>query len=333
MTAKYLISAVIPAYNNGKYITRAIESVLTQSYKPFEVIVVDDGSTDNTKEVVSSFGDNVIYIQKENGGASSARNAGVVAAKGDWIAFLDGDDQWLEDRLQNQVLLLEKEPKLNWVSSNYINCLCVSGRKAPYNPTKRVENILNGRLTLSYYDAVVKDISGWTGTMLIKKEAIIEAGLFSKDYQVAEDLDMWWRIACRNERIGIIAEPAAIYHMQIDGSITKNRFAAELYGELFTRHRKIANEFGKSKQFDKMAAFLLKRWLRSMLFHTDRAADIRYLLHNCDSCLSVFYRIVFNVASSFPVATSTILRAISKISRKFKIRRRLVPPPDKMKKG
>ncbi len=333
MTGSYCISAVIPAYNNGKYIGRAIESVLAQSYKPLEVIVVDDGSTDNTKEIVASFGDEVRYIHKDNGGASSARNAGILAAKGDWVAFLDADDQWLPCRLKNQVLLLEKAPSLNWVSSNYINCLCLSERKAPYNPVRRIESILKGRLSLSYYDAVIRDVAGWTGTMLIKKNCLIEAGLFNDNYQLAEDLDMWWRIACRSEQIGIVAEPAAIYHTQIGGSITKKRFAAELYGDLLTRHRTIAAEFGKSEQFGKMANFMLTRWLRSMLFHKDRAEEVRFLLARCGNFLPIPKRQVFFTATATPALTATILRTISKISRKFNLRRRLVPPPDKMKKG
>ncbi len=89
----YAVSVVIPAYNAEKYIGRAIDSVLAQTRQPDEIIVVDDGSTDNTPNAIKSYGSKVYYIHQENGGASVARNTGIEAAKSEWIAFLDADDE------------------------------------------------------------------------------------------------------------------------------------------------------------------------------------------------------------------------------------------------
>ncbi|MDF1839516.1 MAG: glycosyltransferase family A protein [Planctomycetota bacterium] len=100
-------SVVIPAYNREGIVGRAIQSALDQSYAPFEILVADDGSTDRTAEVIASFGAPVTLISRENGGAPAARNSGVFAAQGEWIAFLDSDDYWTEDHLKNMAAAIE----------------------------------------------------------------------------------------------------------------------------------------------------------------------------------------------------------------------------------
>ena len=100
MNKAICISAIIPTYNREKTITRAIDSVLAQKYPAAEIIVVDDGSTDNTREVVNRYDERVCYVNQDNRGAAAARNAGVSKAKHEWIAFLDSDDYWFPDHLQ-----------------------------------------------------------------------------------------------------------------------------------------------------------------------------------------------------------------------------------------
>ncbi len=103
------VSVVIPAYNSSDVISEAIESVLSQTYKDFEIIVVDDGGTDNTEEIIRSYDFPVNYIKQENGGAAVARNTGMHAARGDYIALLDSDDIWLPSKLEKQIEFLERE--------------------------------------------------------------------------------------------------------------------------------------------------------------------------------------------------------------------------------
>ena len=122
--SSYSVSAVIPAYNAEKYIERAIDSALAQSHLPDEIIVVDDGSDDGTGEVVKKYGESIRYINQENTGASAARNAGVKAAKNEWIAFLDGDDEWLSDNLESQMAILRRNKNLVWSTANFIRCSC-----------------------------------------------------------------------------------------------------------------------------------------------------------------------------------------------------------------
>ena len=103
-----LISVIIPTFNRAHVLLRAVDSVLKQSYKNFELIVIDDGSTDHTDELLSSYvrEGKIQYLKQENKGVSSARNFGVKSSKGDWLAFLDSDDEWLKGKLQKQVDLL-----------------------------------------------------------------------------------------------------------------------------------------------------------------------------------------------------------------------------------
>lgn len=98
---KPVFSVIIPTYNREKLIGRAIDSVLNQTFKDFELIIVDDGSTDNTKEIIERYTDQRIrYIYKENGGQNSALNKGIEFAKGKYVAFLDSDDEWLDEKLR-----------------------------------------------------------------------------------------------------------------------------------------------------------------------------------------------------------------------------------------
>jgi len=109
---KPLVSCVIPVFNGERFLAEAIKSILGQTYNNLEVIVVDDGSTDSTAEVVASFGDAVIYVRQENAGPSTARNRGIQEAHGEFIAFLDADDVWHEEKLEKQLARFRERPEL-----------------------------------------------------------------------------------------------------------------------------------------------------------------------------------------------------------------------------
>jgi len=116
------VSVIIPTYNNVDMVVNAIDSVLAQTYKEFEIIVVDDGSTDNTKEVVQSYGDSVKYVYQENSHISAARNRGFSVSKGKYIAQLDADDLWLPEKLEKQIAMFEKYPKAGMVYCDSYIC-------------------------------------------------------------------------------------------------------------------------------------------------------------------------------------------------------------------
>ena len=114
-----LVSVVIPAYNSGKFVAQAVESVLAQTYAPFEIIVVDDGSTDETKDVLGRFNGQINYIHQANSGPSAARNAGIRVARGAYICFLDADDLWTPDRLAVQMAFMQANHSIGLLFSDH----------------------------------------------------------------------------------------------------------------------------------------------------------------------------------------------------------------------
>jgi glycosyltransferase involved in cell wall biosynthesis len=325
----FTISAVIPAYNAAKYIGRAIDSVLMQSRAADEIIVVDDGSTDGTGDVVSAYGSKVKYIRQENAGASAARNAGIKAAACEWIAFLDSDDEWLKGHLQTQMELLKRNPELVWSTGNFYRCLCGENKRGvEIAPAKAKQELCGKDYTDDYFDACIAGVGGWTGTMVIKRNALIEAGLFRKEQVRANDLDMWWRLAFRYPEIGYAAKPLAIYHMGTPDSIAQGYFPAELYCELINRHRVLAAEYGRCDVFERFASVIIRRWMRAMLFDA-RGKDIREMMNRFKELLPAYYRMTMQMLTAFPKTTAGGCHLISRIVRALNLRRKIVRRPSK----
>jgi glycosyltransferase involved in cell wall biosynthesis len=115
---KPIVSVIIPTYNRERFVTKAIDSVLQQRFNNYEIIVIDDGSTDNTKENLKRYGDKIIYFYQENSGVSSALNAGINVAKGDWIAILGSDDEWMPNYLSQQIDSLIRNPTICMQTAN-----------------------------------------------------------------------------------------------------------------------------------------------------------------------------------------------------------------------
>lgn len=183
------ISVVIPTYNRKKYIKRAIDSVVHQSYKPFEIIVIDDGSTDGTYELIKqSYSSSQISLKKQkNKGVSAARNKGVKLANGDWIAFLDSDDEWFENKLELQVREIKK-------SKTFI---CHTNEIWIRNGI-RVNQMKKHQ---KYGGAIFKkclDICRISpSSVMIHRRIFDEIGLFDEDLIICEDYDLWLRISSK----------------------------------------------------------------------------------------------------------------------------------------
>jgi glycosyltransferase involved in cell wall biosynthesis len=323
-TNDFKISVVIPAYNAGKYIARTIDSVLAQTLPACEIIVVDDGSTDNTAEILANYESKVTCIRQDNAGASVARNTGITAATGEWIAFLDADDEWLPQKLQSQTDNLKGNSDLVWTTANYINCVCTSNRQAPLLDPKNARQLLSGReYSESYFHALLNSLDGWTGTMLIKRDVLCEAGLFRPGQLRANDYDMWWRIAYRHPKIGYVCEPLAIYHLDVAGSIIRKHTDGAISRELIQRHLQLAAEQGKGNDFAPCAVRLLRGWMRSMLFD-EQAGEIRLMLKQFAQLLPAGYKAFMWTLTAFPKLTAAGCRLISRIVRLLGLRKRLV---------
>jgi len=270
----YTVSVIIPAYNAEGYVGRAIDSVLAQNRQPDEIIVVDDGSTDNTAEVIKSYGSKVHGIRQENGGASVARNTGIEAATGKWIAFLDADDEWLPEKLQLQMEHLKRNSDLIWTHSNYlVHTPAESKQRLAYSPAK-YEKYLQQDDCFEDYLAVYPAVCIRTSTAVVRKSVLQQTGLFRVGQLWAQDTDMFLRIAYTNPRIGFLPAPLTVYYADVPGCITlKNRGRITQRCDLVDRHLAIADRHGRLDDFESCARTVLANCIRGVLA-CDPAADL-----------------------------------------------------------
>lgn len=313
------ISVVIPAYNAEKHIARTIESVLEQSHPADEIIIVDDGSADNTAEIVRSFGEKVTLIEQGNAGASIARNTGIEAAKSEWIAFLDADDEWVAEKLQLQTEHLQRNSDLVWTASNYFNCSCMPEHCSVISDQGRSEILLSGREYYEdYFDAYKGAICGNTNTMLIRRDVLFEAGLFRPGQLRMNDEDMWFRIAYRYPKIGYLTTPLAVYHRGVAGSIVKTHNHPELVIELIKRHLVLAEEMGRLDVFRSIARHITKTWIH-WSWEDKRAFQIRLILKELGFLLPVWYKLALYVLTIFPGLTLSLMPVLRRINKVLKI--------------
>ncbi|MBN1764437.1 MAG: glycosyltransferase family 2 protein, partial [Sedimentisphaerales bacterium] len=172
---QYNVSVVIPAYNAEGTVGRAVESVLQQTREADEIIVIDDGSNDGTAATLQKYGEPVRYIYQNNAGPGAARNNGIKAAQYEWVAFLDADDEWLPDKLQLQMDVLQRNDHLVWACGNLIRNFIQQNRKLPHSDPALVERILEGHdYTNDYLEASLHTEWGHTDTMIIKKDILMQ---------------------------------------------------------------------------------------------------------------------------------------------------------------
>ena len=254
-----MISVVIPAYNSVKSIRRAIDSVLAQTYHDYEIIVVDDGSTDGTGEVVKRYGQRVNYMYQENSGVCVARNVGIEAAKGQWIAFMDHDDEWAPEKLERQMQIVSENHSLKWCSVNYFQNDGV--RCTPVSNPETVTAILSGSDYFeSYFQAAGKKIIRiMPTTILIHTEVFDKVGGFNAKLLRNEDTDLWCRIGLHYRQIGYIAQPLATRYLDVSVPKTVSKLRIEqrtgqhMRG-ILAQYLKVAEELGCSEEYKLFAA-------------------------------------------------------------------------------
>ena len=189
------VSIIMPAYNAEKYIGDSIKSVLAQTYSNWELIVVDDGSTDRTAAIVKGFVVNdsrIRYIFQENGRLGKARNTGIQNASGTLIAFIDSDDLWVETKLEVQLKAMAEN------NADVVFCNAyVFNDENPANETEKLRSTVGIFSGPDFFDSLVKRPQIPVLTALLKKNAIIKTGLFeeAKPYHGSEDYDLWIRLA------------------------------------------------------------------------------------------------------------------------------------------
>lgn len=232
------VSVIIPTYNRAEKLHKSMESVLAQTYGDFELLIIDDGSTDSTAEVVSSFGDDRIRYVKmaQNVGASAARNEGVRLAEGDWIAFHDSDDFWRPDKLQKQMDYMERNPEYDVIYCSY---LMHTDEEEIVVPNENWSGELEGDLFISL---LARNSIG-APTMLIKKSVFEETGGFDTSFKSLEDWDLALRIAMRHQ-IGYVPEVLVDAYMSSGGVSSNVGAYYESRCKLIGRYRQILTELG-----------------------------------------------------------------------------------------
>jgi glycosyltransferase involved in cell wall biosynthesis len=210
-TAAPRVSVVIPTYNRAPLVVRAIRSVLAQTVSDIEVIVVDDASTDGTRDAVAQIDDPRLQFVRltKNARQSRAMNEGIARARADWVAFLDDDDEWLPNKLEAQLARLEQVP-----DASAVYCRCYAQTSEGLRPPRPRTELPEGDIT----DALLRQALVITpSAYLVRRAALLEVGGFDEALIAAQDLDLWLRVSQAGHRFVIVAEPAlVIYHAEDD---------------------------------------------------------------------------------------------------------------------
>lgn len=221
-----LVSIIMPAFNVENYIEESIVSIINQSHEKWELIIIDDGSTDLTAEICRRFinlDNRIKYIYQENSKQASARNNGISIAKGDIIAFLDADDLWLPDKLETTLFHFDLE-KFDLIFTDFF-----------YGNDKEIHvSRLNlKQMNIQELEYCTKSISDFIQynripilTVLVKRDVIEQVGLFDENCVPAEDYDLWLRLLKNNFKFQSINIPLSVYRIQEFSSTARDRYAS-----------------------------------------------------------------------------------------------------------
>lgn len=225
-----LISIIMPTFNRVNFLKKAIKSIQKQTYDNFELIVVDDASTDNTENLISSLRDNrLIYVKNpKNMGGAASRNVGIHLAKGEYIGFLDDDDEWLPSKLEKQVSFFNEHPEVDIVYTGFlvrdINVWNIIGQIVP-----KMRGMIREELLMD-------NCIGTTSTLLVKRGALLRTNLFDETLPSCQDWDLWISLS-KFCYFDYLAEPLVIY--SVHGDRISNNIEAVLEGrkKIFAKYK------------------------------------------------------------------------------------------------
>ena len=196
------VSVIIPTFNRGDVLSRAIGSVLGQTFGDFELIVVDDGSTDHTKDLVTSLTGTIRYIIQSHKGVSAARNRGILESTGKLVAFLDSDDEWREDKLEKQVKLFESRDQ---------HFICHSDELWLRHGKIVIQKEIHRKQGGHFFERALERCLISPSAVIMTRSLLNETGYFDESLPAAEDYDLWLRITAYNS-VKFVDEPLVIKH-------------------------------------------------------------------------------------------------------------------------
>lgn len=300
MDGTELISIVMPAYNAALFIESTIDSIIAQTYRNWELIIVDDGSSDGTKEIVSRYisaDKRIRYVHQNNGKQGKARNTGVAHAKGDFIAFQDADDLWKPDMLERQFRLLNQtDADLVFSRIQYID--------ATSNPLFDYHGI--SKVTYCGTEGLLELIKGNSIpiiTVVARKRSIISAGGFksSEQLQFGEDYDLWLRMLLNGAKFVSSNEPLALYRKH---EMQSSKLAGTKYIQLLT----IINDL-KASGIGAEKEKAIKLWLKRAFRYTNPLTPrtIRQLLVFIPSASARRFSVIASYCLPVPVVRRLVL--------------------------
>jgi len=230
-------SVIIPVYNSAKTLPKAIESVLEQTWPAHEIIVVDDGSTDNSLHLARGFSDKVRVIHQPNAGVSAARNMGAECATGDWLAFLDGDDWYYPDRLRWHAEWIQRDPNLDFLTGDYEYRRedgSLIGTSMALHPSgramlRKAEGLNEVVMEFLDIESFVADHFGDIHTLSVPRKTFYELGGYPLGFKVCEDAHFLVRLCAVSSRVGVICSPMAAYLIHSSSATRSDPLKAQEY--------------------------------------------------------------------------------------------------------
>lgn len=268
------VSVVIPTYNRAHCIARAVDSVLRQTYEDFEVIVVDDGSKDNTAKILAGYGDRIRAIQQPNQGVSRTRNNGIALARGEFIAFLDSDDEWLPNKLERQVGFLDQHLEIAFVAC-LGDCYEADGsfnnsdehcppEYAAYQQSDSYQQFLT-----FLYSPFPQNMSRY----MFRQDALREVGGFNQTINGSEDWELFLRLLKQGRAFGFVPERLVTYHLSDDG-ISLN-LDEMLKGDEVVRRQYIETLADTWTRWSVRSKFLARRYFATAMRYRERGIRLK----------------------------------------------------------